>query len=83
MKDIIKAQIKLVGEEARLWRLLKNKKNFVEAILKRTYKDDNLKDLFFNDEPNAVNERPTTERKLVKDAEIIIPAVTPNSSKEW
>jgi len=82
--EIIKAQIKLEGEDARLWRLLKNKKNFVEAILKRTYKDDNLKDLFFNDVPNEVKEKPAVERKLAKDDDIIIPPLTPkNSSKEW
>ena len=49
MKQEIKAQCLLEGEEARLWQLLRNKRHFLESALRLIYKDETIKDFFFRE----------------------------------
>ncbi|MFA6397053.1 MAG: hypothetical protein WCW84_13900 [Sulfurimonas sp.] len=49
MKQEIKAQCLLEGEEARLWQLLRNKRHFLESALRLVYKDEAIKDFFFKE----------------------------------
>lgn len=49
MKQGIRAQCLLEGEEARLWQLLRNKTHFLGSALRLIYKDEAIKDFFFKE----------------------------------
>ena len=47
----VQVQVQLRGEEAELWKRVKNKKTFIEVFLQRAYKDPATRDMFFSNEP--------------------------------
>lgn len=85
--DTAKVQILLEGEDARLYKQIINKKQFLVSAMKMFAQDEKLRLIFFND---VVTDAPAKEQKQsgAKQLESAKPAATPpqtqtSNKKSW
>lgn len=76
-------QITLDGEDASLYHLIKNKKQFMSSALKLFYKDEQLKMIFFNEDCQTEDKPSASHSQEVTAVKSEVPKTTTSSKKGW